>query len=228
MARLPSCADDGWMGISYAVVWREGDLPQGAGKLELLHDALRLDGVSGIDQTVKDVAYDDILGMRVGRTAGDRVAGRPSLVLDRRSAPPIRIASFGQPNVVSEVAERLAALQLGGEATQQTAVVLPLEEGWLDAARELLKRGPPFDPERIGLDRHQVFLTPSEVVLIFEARVGAPALEALLSDPVVLTEAAAWRDLLAGPPRIAESAYAWSRADGSPSHAKNGSWSYDF
>ena len=39
---------------------------------------------------------------------------------------------------------------------------------------------PPFDPEALGLDRHQVFLTASEAVFIFESELGAGALESLL------------------------------------------------
>jgi hypothetical protein len=189
---------------------------------------MRLDGVCDGEETIRDVGYDELVGLRIGRAPDERIGGRTSLVLERRSAPAIRIASFGTPNLVSEIAEGIAALLLGGAAARRTAVVLPIEPGSYERARALIEQGPPFDPERIGLDRHQVFLSPSEVVLIFESRVGEQALEALLSDPAILAEASAWSDLLAGPPRIAESAYAWSRVDGSRSDAKNGSWSYDF
>jgi hypothetical protein len=216
------------MPMEYAIVWREGELSQGTGKLELLPHALRLDGVCGGEETIRDVGYDELVGLRIGRAQDERIAGRTSLVLDRRNGPAIRIASFGTPNLVSEIAEGIASLLLGGAAARRTAVVVPIEPGSYERARALIEQGPPFDPERIRLDRYQVFLSPTEVVLIFESRVGQQALEALLSDPGILAEASAWSQLLAGPPRIAESAYAWSRADGSPSHAQNGSWSYDF
>jgi len=216
------------MPTDYAIVWREGELPQGTGKLELLPHAVRLDGVSGGEQTVREVGYDDLLGLRIGRARDERVSGAASLMLERRSGPAIRIASFGTPNLVSEIAEAIASLLLGGVAARRTAVVLPIDPGSYERARALIEQGPPFDPARIGLDRHEVLLSASEVVLIFESRVGEQALEALLSDPAILAEASAWSDLLAGPPRIAESAYAWSRADGSRSEAKNGNWSYDF
>jgi hypothetical protein len=217
----------GQMLMEYAIVWREGELPQGTGKLDLLPRALRLNGVCGGEETIRDVGYDELVGLRIGRAPDERIGGRTSLVLERRSAPALRIASFGTPNLVSEIAEGIASLLLGGAAARRTAVVVPIEPGSYERARALIERGPPFDPERIGLDRHQVFLSASEVVLIFESRVGQQALEALLSDPGVLAGASAWSDVVAGPPRIAESVYAWSRANGSPS-AENGHWSYDF
>jgi len=199
------------MRVSYAVVWREDELPQGTGKLELLQRALRLDGVSGGAKTVVDVPYEDLRGLRVGHAQDDRVAGNTALVFERRSGPTIRVASFGHPNPISEIAERVASLQLGGAAVRRTAVVLPIEPGCHDAVRELVAHGPPFDPDAAGLDRHQVFLTTDEVVFVFESRVGDAALEALLADPATLEGAAAWQEILAGPPRIAEGVYSWTR-----------------
>jgi hypothetical protein len=163
------------MRASYAVVWQDGELPQGTGKLKLLRRALRLDGVSGDEPVVLDVPYDELAGVRIGRLREERLAGSASLVLERRAAPPVRVASFGQPNLISEIAERLAALELGGHAVGRAAVIVPIEPGTHERARELLAGGPPFDPEAVGLERHQVFLTTDEVVFLFESRLGAPA-----------------------------------------------------
>jgi hypothetical protein len=199
------------MRASYAVVWREGEQPQGTGKLELLRRAVRLDGVGGDGPVVLDIPYDELAGLRIARRPEERVAGGAALVLERRAAPPVRVASFGQPNLISEIAERLAALELGGQAVRRTAVIVPIEPGTHEQARALLAGGPPFDPEAIGLERHQVFLTTDEVVFLFESRLGEAALEALLAEPELLEAAAAWQDVLAGPPRIAESVYSWTR-----------------
>jgi hypothetical protein len=199
------------MRISYAVIWREGDLPQGTGKLELFQHALRLDGISRSAKSVVDVRYEDLRGLRVGHSQDDRIAGTSALVFERRSGPAIRVASFGRPNLISEIAERVASLQLGGAAVRRTAVVVPIEPGSHDAVRELVAQGPPFDPEAVGLDRHQIFLTPDEVVFVFESRLGEATLEALLADPAILEGAAAWQHVLAGPPRIADSLYSWTR-----------------
>ena len=108
------------MHVSYAVVWREGQLPQGTGKLELLQRAVRLDGVSDGEKTVVDVPYEDLRGLRIGYTRADRVTGTRALVFERRSGPTIRVASFGHPNLISEIAERIATLQLGGATVRPT------------------------------------------------------------------------------------------------------------
>ena len=96
------------MQSSYVVVWREGTLPIASGKLELHADALHLDGMAGGRPVSRDLAYDSLVTVRVGRSAAERISGRPSLVLERRKRPPIAIASISEPGVVAELAERLA------------------------------------------------------------------------------------------------------------------------
>lgn len=96
------------MQSSYGVVWCEGTLPLASGKLELRADALHLDGMARGRHVSHDVAYDSFVTVRVGRSTAERIGGRPSLVLERRSGLPIAIASVSQPGVVAELAERLA------------------------------------------------------------------------------------------------------------------------
>jgi hypothetical protein len=194
---------------SFGVVWREGTGPLGRGKLELHPRSLRLDGLNGTGPSFREIAYDDLLHVRVGRAPTDRIAGRASLVLESRGGEPLAIASVSEPGVVGELAERIAVLRAG----RRSAVVLPIRPGSHEAVRALLDSGPPFDPEEIGLDLHQVFLTPDEVVFVFESRLGASVLEPLLAAPGVWESASAWYEHLAGPPRIAEAVYAWSRPD---------------
>ena len=76
--------------------------------------------------------------------------------------------------------------------------MLPLKEDAQEPVRALLADGPPFDPEPLGLDRHQVFLTAREAVFVFESELGAGALEPLLHDPELWQSAAAWHEYLAG------------------------------
>jgi hypothetical protein len=73
--------------------------------------------------------------------------------------------------------------------------------------RRLLAARGPFDPEQLpGLERHQAFLTESEVVFLFETEQRPEALASLLD---AWKGAAAWRDHLDGSPRIAEEVYSW-------------------
>jgi hypothetical protein len=92
----------------------------------------------------------------------------------------------------------------------RAVVVLPLREGVREQAAELLRGGPPFDPEEVGLDRHHVFLTDQEVVYVFEAD-DIDVAERLIGDESFWLAAAAWKDLVAGPPRLAEDVYSWIR-----------------
>jgi hypothetical protein len=195
---------------SYGVVWQEGDAPAMAGKLELGPQALRLEG----RDLAQEISYDRVTGVHVGRSARERLNGRPSVVLERDGATPLTITTVAQSSLVGELAARLAELQLGVKRPRRLAVVVPLKSGSQSAVRALLTAGPPFDPGELeGLDRHQVFLTPTEVVFLFEYGLGADALEPLLATPELWQAAADWREHLAGPPRIAEDAYSWSRAE---------------
>jgi hypothetical protein len=198
---------------SYGVVWREGERPLARGKLELLSRTMRLEGMTGSEPTTREIAYDYLTDIRIGRSAADRIDGHPCLVLEPRTGDKLSIASVAQSGVVAEIAERLAALQFGQEVRHRIAIVLPLRADAHDAVQTLIAAGPPFDPGSIRLDRHLVFLTESEAVFIFESALGADALEPLLQEPSLWQSVAAWHDYLAGPPRIAEDVYSWERSD---------------
>jgi hypothetical protein len=101
-------ADDEDMQTSYGVVWREGEEPLVAGKLELRPSGIRLDGLDGS----RDIPYGLLAGVRVGRLAGERIDGRPSVVLVRYTGGPIMIATVAKPSLMGEIVEKLAALQL--------------------------------------------------------------------------------------------------------------------
>jgi hypothetical protein len=200
------------MRMSYGVVWRQGTSDLARGKLELLPRAMRLEGMTGSEPTSREIPYDVLSEIRVGRKPEERLDGRLCLVLASRSGePPLAIASVAQTGVVGELAERLSALQADARAHRPIAVVLPIRHGSREAARALLAEGPPFDPVALGLDRHHVLLTESEAIFIFESTLGSSALESLLGDAHLLESAAVWHEHLAGPPRIAEDVYSWTR-----------------
>jgi hypothetical protein len=98
-----------------------------------------------------------------------------------------------------------------GESAQSRAVlVVPLVEGAQERVAELLRGGPPFDPEEVGLGKHQVFLTESEAVFLFEAE-SPEAADRLLSTSRLWSAATVWKELVAGPPRLADNAFSWVR-----------------
>jgi hypothetical protein len=90
-------------------------------------------------------------------------------------------------------------------------IVARLQDGKHDEAEQLLRNGPPFDPEDLGLHRHAAYLTASEVVFLFEAPEVEWIVNDLLDDPVLSTALGPWRALIEGPPRLAHERYFWTR-----------------
>lgn len=91
-------------------------------------------------------------------------------------------------------------------------VVAPLRPGAEARARELLDEGPPFDLEGSAFDAHEVFVTPQEVVFVFEGTASAgETLSLAAEDPGIWRAAKDWADCLDGRPRIARSAFSWMR-----------------
>jgi len=196
------------MQSSYGVVWREGTGEPATGKLELLPRVLRLEGRDGS----REVPYEDVAAIRVGRSRADRISGGPAVVIERRRGDRVIISTVAQPSLIGEIAERLAALQLGARKNRRIVVVLPLKPDAHEPVSALLKQGPPFDPASIeGLDRHEVYVTGDEAVFVFESALGADALAPLLADPKLWESVSAWGEHLAGAPRITEEAFSWSR-----------------
>ena len=96
----------------------------------------------------------------------------------------------------------------------QLVLVVPLKVGKRARAREILDEGPPFDLEKTGFERHQVYLTEHEVVFVFEGTEVEWRLDDLVDDQyawVFQATLEAWRPLIEGEPRIARAAYTWTQ-----------------
>jgi len=98
---------------SFAVLWSEPEDAVEAGKLELEPEGIRFEGSRGTRTAphVHHVFYEDIESVHVGREVGERLAGRPALVLDLAVGGPLRIGSIGGPGILTELAERLGRLK---------------------------------------------------------------------------------------------------------------------
>src|SRR5262249_18813109 len=112
-----------------------------------------------------------------------------------------------------DTAPPLAHLRRAPRKNRRMVVVRALKPEAHEAVSALLKQGPPFDPASIeGLDRHEVYLTASEAVFVFESELGADVLAPLLADPKLWELVSAWDQHVAGAPRIADEAFSWGRA----------------
>jgi hypothetical protein len=101
---------------SYGVVWREGSLPLAAGMLELRSSHLRFEGLADSRPATRTIPYEDLAGVRVGRSSSERIDGRPTVILERRTGLPLTLATVAQQTFVGEIVERLTALQRAAEA----------------------------------------------------------------------------------------------------------------
>jgi hypothetical protein len=91
-------------------------------------------------------------------------------------------------------------------------IVGRLVDGKHPEAEALLRQGPPFDPEQIGLRRHAAYLTSTEAVFVFEGPEVEWIVDDLLDDPVLARALAPWRAIVDGPPRLAHERYFWEAA----------------
>ena len=86
-----------------------------------------------------------------------------------RADGPYLVTSAGMgAGIVQELVDRLAELRLA--TPRRATVVVPLKEGAIERVRELVAKGPPFDPLETALTRHQLLLTPQEAIFVFETQ----------------------------------------------------------
>jgi hypothetical protein len=149
--------------------------------------------------------------VEIGRGAAERINGDKSLVLERHSCERVLVAALGGVGLLGELTDLLARLRAERAARACAAVVVPIRRGTAEAARRLVEEGPPFDVERLGLERHDVFVSEREVVFFFEGDSAAAAVDALSRSPGVLNAAVSWRGILGGRPRLAEERFGWTR-----------------
>jgi hypothetical protein len=93
------------------------------------------------------------------------------------------------------------------------AVVVPLRPGARERAVELIEAGPPFPVGDSPLDEHCVYLTDYEALFVFEGPHAREVIEQLIGEAGVWEAATAWRALLDGRPRIADTLFEWRRDD---------------
>jgi hypothetical protein len=92
-------------------------------------------------------------------------------------------------------------------------IVARLRDDAHDEAESLLRKGPPFEPESVGLERHAAYLTSSELVFFFEGPEVEWTVNELIDDPAIASFFAPWEKLIDGAPRLAHERYYWSQAD---------------
>ena len=195
--------------VTYGVVWREGGAEE-AGRLLLGHGSISFTDFEFGDAIKRRVTLDEIRVAELRRTESD--SHRASVVLTLRNGRQVEIESAAEAWIMISLVENVVT-QILTAAGRRRHILLAvrLKPGCLDAARERLREGPPFDPARTRLVFHDVFLLEDEVLFVFETD-GTDRLEQLL-DFDAWDLVAKWSELLTGEVRLAESAYSWARTD---------------
>src|SRR5207247_10637272 len=157
-----------------------------SGRLELGDDDLVLHG-SG--QEGLRIPFDQLFSVEIGRAPAERINGDRSLVLERQSCERVFVAALGGVGLLGELTDLLARLRAERAARACVAVVVPIRRGTAETARRLVEEGPPFDVERLGLERPHVFVSEREVAFFFEGDSATAAVEALSRSPRVLNAA---------------------------------------
>jgi hypothetical protein len=198
------------MRTSYGVIWQNGGTLN-AGKLELAPAAVHLEGTSPEGTVVYELPYRELAGVHIARGGAERLENRPTLVLERVGGEDLRVASVAQSGIVAELAEKIASIQLGGVAgARRVVIVVPIKPDCSAAVHELVRQGPPFDPELMALDSHDVYVTDAEAVFVFEGADSGHVVDRIVAQPGLWRGALAWQEYLAGPPRVAQATYSWS------------------
>jgi hypothetical protein len=90
-------------------VWDEGDGRRHTGRLDVLDAGLHLEGRSRSDRwRSRHVAFADVSGVLIGRTAAERIGGGRTLIVAVTGRQPVRILALGGSEVLHELADILA------------------------------------------------------------------------------------------------------------------------
>jgi hypothetical protein len=190
--------------VQHAAVFRESDGPAASGILRIDGDSFSLEGRRAGRLVALTVALADVREVRVGRAPVERLNGQPTLVVTRRAGPVLFVQPFGA-GLLSELADLLSTLAARrADDLEWVEVRVPLKPGCLERARELISRGPPFEPAALRLQQHDVFLREGEAVFVLRGPHVHEALERAMREPGFWRSGLAWRSCVAGRPRIVQ------------------------
>ena len=97
---------------------------------------------------------------------------------------------------------------------ERLALIARLKPRSEPRAKELIAKGPPFDPRESGFVRHSIYLSATEVIFVFEAHQVEWLVDSLIDEPFhwMLSDALdEWRPLVEGQPRMAREQFFWER-----------------
>jgi len=94
--------------MNYAILWSEELSATHAGKLELRDTSLVLNGVNGSGPIRRELEIGDIRSLRIGRGRGERLGGRPALVLQLLQGGTVRLATLAGVGALHEIVDHIS------------------------------------------------------------------------------------------------------------------------
>jgi hypothetical protein len=94
--------------MSYAVLWSEQEGPAHAGKLELCPGSLVLHGLNGSGRIRREFSLDDVVSLRIGRGRGERLGGRPVVMLQLTEGRTLRLATLSGAGALHEIVDHVS------------------------------------------------------------------------------------------------------------------------
>ena len=95
---------------------------------------------------------------------------------------------------------------------ERVAIIARLKEGSAQRAIDLVRAGPPFDLADSGIVRHSIYISPADVVFVFEGHEVEWIVDKLIDEPFhyelhrALEE---WREIVEGRPHVARERFRW-------------------
>jgi hypothetical protein len=196
---------------TYAAFWAEPGGEVARGSLELGPGGIFLRGVGSYGaEVVEEVPFSELASVTIARHPDERLLGRPTLLLERRSAGPLRIGTIGA-GLLWELADLLTQLvDRDADRSEQIVVAAPLKPGAVERARALIADGPHFDPRASGLTRHEVLVTDETAIFVFEGRDLHKVVERLMQEPGLWIAALDWDECFSATPQLAHAVYTWT------------------
>jgi hypothetical protein len=101
------------MKTSYAVKWRESSGHTFLGRLDFGPTALVLEGRDGAaDAILRTIEFEELDGFHLAQTSGDRLDGKPTLVVERAGGDVLVTSAVMHAGVLQELVHRLSSLRL--------------------------------------------------------------------------------------------------------------------
>jgi hypothetical protein len=150
-----------------AVAFDTGDAPA-AGSLVVTDAAVWLSGRCHGEPVELGIPRDELTRVRIGRSSGERLNGYSTVVLERRIGADVLVAPFGF-GLLHEIAELLGSINVRPiRPSERLELIVPIRNGSHPQVRRLVSSGPPFEPAKLGLRRHDVYLDQDHVRFVFE------------------------------------------------------------